>query len=209
MNFRKTIPAFGTMVAAASILTAIHANPIPFGGLSPTNIQDFGSGPQWTSGDLSLPAGTTIGPGSSIELDLSLTGNVTTIANGGGGYAAGIIVDPAVAPGAEIFGFSYQLLENGSAVGSPFGFDLLNPFGFPVTDVSSGFGGGGPGSLVFNGVDVTVYNNTQVETVTDFTVFLSTPPSVPDSSSTSGLLILGVVAIVGIGYRKASSPRGA
>lgn len=105
--------------------------------------------------------------------------------------------------------YSYQLLENGSDVGSPFGFDLLNPFAFPVDNVTTGFPGGGPGSLVFNGIDVTVYNNTLVETVSDFNVFLNVPASVPDSSSTLGLLILGVVAMAGIGYRKASSPRGA
>ncbi len=211
MNIRKNLLVAGALVAAASLSGLAYANPIVFNGLSPTNIQDTGSGPQWVSGALTMPDGTSIGPGSSIELQLNLTGNVTTVASGAnGGYAAGIVVDPSVAPGAEIFGFSYQLTEDGTDVGSPFGFDLLNPFAFAVDNVTTGFAPGGSSStLVFNGVDVTVYNDTLVESVSEFQVYLNTPSGVPDSSSTFGLLCLGFVAIAGIGYRKAVSVRGA
>jgi hypothetical protein len=190
-----------TLVSAAIFSASAYASPILFSGLSPTNFFDSGSTHQWTSGDLSLPTGTTIGPAGSIELLLTLTGNVPT--NSSGDFGAGIKVDPLVAPGAEIFGFSYQLLEGGVPVGSPFGFDLLNPFLFAVDNVSTGEPSGAPTGVLFDGVDVTVYNNTLTETVTDFTVYLGTPKSsVPDTFATLGLLSLGLLATVGFGYRR-------
>ena len=163
-----------------------------------------GGTPQWTSGVLDLSSyNVSIGPSSSVSLQLNLNGNVTTAVGINNNYGAGIVVNPLVASGAEIFGFTYQLYEAGSSVGSPFGFDLLNPFAFPVDNVGTGLGGG-PAGVTFDRVDVTIYNTTLTESVSSFQVFLGVPSvsSVPDTSSTAALLFVGIVSIAVFGSRK-------
>ncbi len=201
----KNIPLLGTSVILMVISLPVLADPIVFSGLSAANITTSttdGGYSQWTSGSLDL-SGNSIGPGVSIELTLNLDGNVTTAPAGPfprNSYGAGIVVDPAVAPDAKIFGFTYQLLENGVAVGSSFGFDLVNPFGFSVTQVGTGIGGV-PAGVTFNGVDVTIYNDTLTESVSSFQVYVGVP-YVPDTSSTVSLLALGMLAMAGFGAWK-------
>jgi len=187
----KYLPILAGLAISTALSTDTWANPIVFSGLSPSNIVTPVNGtPQWTSGLLDLSSDNlSIGPSSSIQLQLNLSGNVTTAPSGpNNNYGAGIIVDPSVAPNAEIFGFTYQLLENGNAVGSSFGFDLSNPFLFAVDNVGTGEGGE-PVGVTFNGVDVTIYNNTLNESVSSFQVYLGVPSSVPDAAS--GLFLLG------------------
>ena len=212
-NVQKGLLLGVTLLVAAFLPVKSNAAPIIVSGLSPTTTSfDSGSGIlQWTSGLMALPAGSTIGPTNSadknIELSLSLTGDVTTASASDISfwYAAGIQLAGNVNPGAEMFGFIYQLTENGNNVGSPFGFDLKNPFNFAVSGVGTGTNGT-QANITFNGVDVVIYNATQLETVQSFQVYVGIPSptsSVPDTFSTLGLLSLGLLAVVGFGGRKA------
>jgi len=189
----------GALLTSMIFSTGALADPIVFNNLSPTDIQDFGGISQWTSEALSLPGGTMIGPSSTVDIVLNLSGDVTT--DSIGDFGAGVVVSPTVAPGDEIFGFTLQLLENGSDVGAPVGFDLNNPFDFDVNNVSTGDPSGGfPTGVTFNSIDVTLYNTTQLETVTSFQAFVGSP--VPDGFSTLELLSLGLLAMGGFAIRK-------
>jgi len=119
---------------------------------------------------------------------LNLTGNIKTAAVDPSAqiFIATINYSPS---GSEYIGFTYQLTENGIDVGAPFGEDVYNGFGFPINNISAGFPIGDKND-VFNGIDVTLYNNTQDENVALFGATIKTgpAPAAPDTAYTLSLL---------------------
>jgi hypothetical protein len=146
----------------------------------------------WTSGDIVLPTGTTIGT-TPLEIDLSLSHDLTL--NSSGHYSWFLNYDSStpIAENNDLGSLYMVLLENGTPITSQVGFDAgLNGFGGPATQFGTGLNDMPP-NLVFNGVDIFV-SNSNPEILTDVQISLDAQP-VPEPS-TLGLLAVGAIALL-------------
>jgi hypothetical protein len=207
MNSCKSFVIVGSLLTSALLSLNVQAQ-LSYNvsaGSNPTGVFSYLVQPPWTSGDISLPGGTTIGT-TPLQIDLTLSGNVT-LDNPTGieDYGWALNYDSPIAPGADFGTVDMELLENGTVITPLFGFDLTQPFPIPEANIGTGEGATLPVNAVFNGVDIFVSNPGNPGVVlNDIEVGL---PSVPDTSSTMLLLSLGVVAMSGFGHRKVISFR--
>jgi hypothetical protein len=146
----------------------------------------FGSpGPEtfWTSGDISLPAGTTIGP-TPLEIDLALSQSLTL--DDSGHYAWSLNYLNPIPVGSDLGSLYMVLLFNGTPITPQVGFDAgLNNFPFPVAQFGTGYTDMPP-DLTFNGVQIFV-SNANPSVLTDVQIELDAVPE----PSTLGLLAVG------------------
>jgi len=140
-----------------------------------------------------LPAGSFFDSSNSLDIDLQLSNPITLGDNINFGFGlAGL--DP-VPPGGFLFGFSISLLDDGSPITLPFGFELSNPFDFDVTNVATGTSTGITGGT-FDQIDITVTGEPlQLDPQpTSFSVGLGNH-SVPDGGATVAMLGAGLTGL--------------
>lgn len=195
------------LVAAGSLLLLLSFNYEAKAALSfnvNANNYDstiFGGQGGWSSGSISLPLNTSIGPNSNpLEIDLTLSHDLTINNDSLGyenyGFGMGGF-NPLILNGQEAFTFSIQLLKDGMTLGSPFGFTETNPFD-PINYPSLASGVGNLSvtsstfslSMTFNQIRITVNNLTQVVEVTDFSTQLGVVAVPEPTTAIAGVLLL-------------------
>jgi len=185
----------------------------------------FGNLGGYSFNNLSLPDGTTIGS-TALQIDIPLSTSITLTSLGTGyNYSFGMAgLNPAIPYNVEAFSFYIQLLNNGAPITPDFSVLIANPFTFGFTEINPfdpvNFPGVSPvnnlytgyntpnslGSpLTFNEIDIEVFNNSQTEGVTDFSVGLgvngpAAPVPEPTTVVAGALLLLpfGASALWGL-----------
>jgi hypothetical protein len=161
----------------------------------------YGASTPWTSGDISLPSGTTIGS-TDTEIDLSLSHDVTL--NNSGHYSwAFNYGGNGIAPGNDLGSLHFVLTENGVAVTSLIGFDAgANSFtdsngnGFAVYNFATGDNENQLQNVVFNGIEIFVSNSDAGgEVLTDLEISLDSVTAVPEPST----MVAGVMLLMPLG----------
>lgn len=144
--------------------------------------------PPWSSGDIALAPGTTIGT-TPLQVDLLLSHDLTLDGSGHYGWLLNYAA-PGIAPGDDLGTLDFNLLEHGSVVASVSLSPGPNNFGPPprnVTQFGTGFNDLTPG-VTFDEVDIFVSNQNSVP-LTDLEITLNT---VPDGGLTIAMLGMGI-----------------
>src|SRR5665213_877718 len=184
--------AFFALNASAQLTVNVSADPGNNTGVfSSFDPQNF-----WTSGDIALPADTTIGT-SPYEITLNLSHDLTLDDSGHYSWFFNYDNSTPIAENSDKGSLFFVLLENGSPVTSQTGFDAgPNTFGFPITQFATGNTDLTP-ALTFNEVQIFV-SNQNPETLDDVQITLDVP-----EPNTLALLSVGLVTMLALGYRKA------
>jgi hypothetical protein len=193
--------AFFALNATAQLSYNVSGDP---NGNSSGVFSDFDPQTPWNSGDIVLPTATTIDT-SPLEIDLTLSDNVTL--NNSGHYSWALNYDSStpIAENSDLGSLYFVLLENGTPITTQIGFDAgANGFGEPVTQFATGDYDDSLDNAVFNGVQIFVSNDNP-ETLDDVEISVDAAP-VPEPN-TFALLSLGLVAMAGFGYRKVNAIR--
>lgn len=198
------------ILAVASLPSyAVSQFNISADNLDPTLFEGSGG---WTSGNITLPGGTTFGS-NPLELDLTLSHDLTldTTALGYENYGFAMSgFNPAIQPGGDAFTFSIELLENGTLLTPTFATDIANPntFGVDVTnplpfaidnlsiaDSTTALNS----SITFDQVDILVSNsNPGGESANSFSVQIGDVPE----PSVIAIGLFGFLGMIGLRYRK-------
>jgi hypothetical protein len=166
-----------------------------------------------------LPGGTSIGS-TALNIDIPLSSSITLTSLGTGyNYSFGMNgFNPLVPYNDEAFTFYIQLLNNGTPITPSFSYLMAHPFTFGFTEINPfdpiNFPGVSPVSnlytgyntpnslgsaLTFNEIDLEVFNNSQTEGVTDFSVGLgvNAPAVAPVPEPTT--VVAGVLLLLPFG----------
>jgi len=184
--------AFGFQ-AQAALSYNVSADP----GGNPAGIFSGWDQPYWSSGDIVLPGGTTIGPtptADPLEVDLLLSHDVTL--NGSGHYGWLLnYADPGIPTGADLGTLAFNLLENGTVVASVSLWAGNNNFGVPPGPGFTvwQFGTGNydlTPNVTFNKIQIFVSNQNQLP-LTDLEISVDAVPE-PSTIVAGGLALLAL-----------------